>query len=80
MEDTLFQLQTLNGIINCSHWQAKSMIAINRSDPVVYLVDDEFAIRDSLTLMLESSGQTVKSFDSAQAFLSAYDFEQAGRL
>ncbi|CAA9892469.1 Response regulator protein TmoT [Candidatus Methylobacter favarea] len=56
------------------------MITINRSDPVVYLVDDEFAIRDSLTLLLESSGQTVKSFDSAQAFLDDYKPEQAGCL
>ncbi|MDD5578538.1 MAG: response regulator [Methylobacter sp.] len=55
-------------------------LMINRSNPVVYLVDDEFAIRDSLTLLLESAGQPVKSFESAQAFLNEYDSEQAGCL
>jgi two-component system response regulator FixJ len=56
------------------------MMTTNRSNSVVYLVDDEFAIRDSLTLLLESAGQPVKSFDSAQAFLEDYDPEQAGCL
>lgn len=55
-------------------------MTISRSNPVVYLVDDEFAIRDSLTLLLESSGQSVKSFESAQAFLNDYDPAQAGCL
>jgi len=48
--------------------------------PVVYLVDDEFAIRDSLTLLIESTGQTIKSFESAEAFLQNYDPEQPGCL
>ncbi|MGZ8165093.1 MAG: response regulator transcription factor [Methylobacter sp.] len=56
------------------------MMTVNKSNSVVYLVDDEFAIRDSLTLLLESAGQPVKSFDSAQAFLEDYDPEQAGCL
>jgi RNA polymerase sigma factor (sigma-70 family) len=55
-------------------------MTINRSNPVVYLVDDEFAIRDSLTLLLESSGHSVKSFESAQAFLDNYESEQTGCL
>ncbi|MGR9013405.1 MAG: response regulator transcription factor [Gammaproteobacteria bacterium] len=48
--------------------------------PLVYLVDDEFAIRDSLTLLIESTGQKVRSFDSAEAFLNNYDAEQPGCL
>lgn len=47
---------------------------------LVYLVDDEYPIRDSLTLLIESTGQPIKSFDSAEAFLKAYDPEQSGCL
>ncbi len=50
------------------------------SIPLVYLVDDEYAIRDSLTLLIESTGQKVRSFDSAEAFLNNYDAEQPGCL
>jgi two-component system, LuxR family, response regulator FixJ len=47
---------------------------------LVYLVDDEFAVRDSLTLLIESTGQTVRSFVSAEAFLNNYDPKQPGCL
>jgi len=40
---------------------------------IIYLVDKEFAIRDSLTLLLESIGRQVKSFDSVEAFLYNFD-------
>lgn len=40
---------------------------------LVYVVDDDFSVRDSLTLFLNSSGLEVKSFESANAFLAAYD-------
>jgi FixJ family two-component response regulator len=52
----------------------------NNTTPVVYIVDDEFAIRDSLTLLIESTGQTIQSFESAEAFLQNYDPEQPGCL
>jgi FixJ family two-component response regulator len=48
-------------------------MSVNNSIPLVYLVDDEFAIRDSLTLLIESTGQKVRSFESAEAFLNNYD-------
>ena len=51
-----------------------------RSDALVYLVDDEFAVRDSLALLIESTGQTVRSFESAEAFLNSYDPKQPGCL
>jgi FixJ family two-component response regulator len=51
-----------------------------KPDTLVYLVDDEFAVRDSLTLMIESTGQAVRSFDSAESFLNNYDVKQAGCL
>lgn len=40
--------------------------------PVVFIVDDESAVRDSLTLMIEQADISVQSFESADAFLSAY--------
>jgi FixJ family two-component response regulator len=41
-------------------------------EPVVFIVDDDPAVRDSLTLMIEQAGIRVQSFESAQAFLIAY--------
>lgn len=52
----------------------------NKQDGIVYLVDDEFVMRDSLTLLIESTGLSVKSFESAEAFLDHYDADQAGCL
>ena len=44
-------------------------------DALVYLIDDEFSVRDSLTLVLESGGLRVKSFESAEDFLKHYNNE-----
>ncbi len=41
-------------------------------EPVVFIVDDEPAVRDSLTLMIEQADISVQSFESAEAFLNAY--------
>ena len=40
--------------------------------PVVFIIDDDAAVRDSLTLMLEQVNINVQSFESAKAFLGAY--------
>ena len=45
----------------------------NKPEALIYLVDDEYAVRDSLALLIESTGQTIRSFESAQAFLDHYD-------
>ncbi|MGJ0485515.1 MAG: response regulator transcription factor [Methylomicrobium sp.] len=55
-------------------------MSFEQSSAVVYLVDDEFAIRDSLTLLIESAGFTVQSFASALEFLDNYDSERPGCL
>jgi two-component system, LuxR family, response regulator FixJ len=47
---------------------------------IVYLVDDEFAIRDSLTLLIESNGLMMRSFASAAAFLANYSPDHPGCL
>ena len=52
----------------------------NNADSLVYLVDDEFAIRDSLALIIESTGLTVRSFESAEDFLNSYSFDHTGCL
>ena len=42
-----------------------------RRDQCVYIVDDDEAVRDSLSLLLESKGYAIKSFVSAPEFLAA---------
>lgn len=40
--------------------------------PLVYVVDDEEALRDSLRWLLESAGYRVSTYSSAERFLAAY--------
>lgn len=47
---------------------------------VVYLVDDDQAVRDSLKWVIESAGYVVEAYASAQAFLEAYRPEPPGCL
>ncbi len=47
-------------------------------DPVVFIVDDDPAVRDSLTLMLEQADISVQSFESGEAFLSACPLDYSG--
>ncbi len=55
-------------------------MSFEQNDAIVYLVDDEFAIRDSLSLLIEASGFTIQSCASAQEFLNCYDPERPGCL
>lgn len=55
-------------------------MSFEQSSAVVYLVDDEFAIRDSLTLLIETAGFNTQSFASALEFLDNYDSERPGCL
>jgi two-component system CheB/CheR fusion protein len=41
-------------------------------DPIVYIVEDDEAVRDALRVLLESIGYAVGAFASARAFLDAY--------
>jgi FixJ family two-component response regulator len=47
-----------------------------RDEPLVYVIDDDDAIRDSLDMLLESMGLARRVFASAFEFLEAYDPEQ----
>lgn len=55
-------------------------MTINKQDVIIYVVDDEFVIRDSLTLLIESAGLKIKTFDSALTFLENVDIELPGCL
>lgn len=46
--------------------------------PTVFLVDDDDAVRDSLTLLLDSSGMRTESFSTSAAFLDSYDPNRPG--
>jgi PAS domain S-box-containing protein len=45
-----------------------------------YIVDDDAAFRDALEGCLQTIGVGVRSFDSAKAFLDAYDADWSGHL
>ena len=48
--------------------------------PIVFIVDDDQAVSDSLRLLLQKSRYPVESFASAEAFLDGYDPAQPGCL
>lgn len=55
-------------------------IEIKYEDSVVYLVDDDVAILDSLAILIKSTGLKIRSFESADAFLNGYCPELPGCL
>ena len=48
---------------------------MHMTNTTVFIVDDDAAIRDSLSLMIEQENIAVQAFDSAEAFLAAYQPE-----
>lgn len=48
------------------------------AEQIIYLVDDDDALRDSLVWLLESNGYRVKPFASAEAFLGFCNDEMTG--
>lgn len=46
----------------------------------VFVVDDDAAVRGGLTLLLETAGLSVQTFESADAFLAAFDPASPGCL
>jgi FixJ family two-component response regulator len=50
------------------------------SEQKIYLVDDDEALRDSLTWMLESHGHQVEAYPSAEAFLARWNDRLVGCL
>ncbi len=50
------------------------------SAPTVFVVDDDPAMRQSMSRLLESVNLSVETFDSARAFLDAYQPDRPGCL
>jgi two-component system response regulator FixJ len=48
--------------------------------PIIFIVDDDEAVRDSLQTLLDVEGYRTEVFDSGLAFLEAYGAERAGCL
>ncbi len=48
------------------------------SEPTVFIVDDDPAVRDALRLLMESVGLKAKYFSSGEEFLKKYDATQSG--
>ena len=48
--------------------------------PLVHVVDDDEALRDSLRWLLEAAGHCVATYAAAESFLATYDPERAGCL
>jgi FixJ family two-component response regulator len=46
--------------------------------PVVFVVDDDFSVRKSLSLLLDSHGYRVESFNGAEEFLARAPYEGVG--
>ena len=53
---------------------------MNESDAVIFVVDDDAAMRRSLAYLFDSAGWRVASFESAQDFLEHYDGHVPGCL
>ncbi|MDD1782597.1 response regulator [Enterovibrio sp. ZSDZ35] len=51
---------------------------MSNTDGLIYIVDDEDSVRESLVFMLESYGLNIKDFASATAFLEHVDTTQPG--
>lgn len=55
-------------------------MGIKREEITVYVVDDEYPVRDALSMLIKSEGLTVKSYNSALAFLDDYKPDQPSCL
>lgn len=53
---------------------------MSEGDAVVYVVDDDDAVRDSLSLLLRTVGLTSRAFASAAEFLEGYEADRVGCL
>jgi two-component system response regulator FixJ len=48
------------------------------TEPVVHVIDDDEAMRESLAFLLDASGLAAQTYDSATGFLEAFDGAGAG--
>jgi RNA polymerase sigma factor (sigma-70 family) len=64
----------------CAFTFAAGHLIMQERSPMVFIVDDDDAVRASLGFLLKSVGIAATSLASAQAFLAAYDPLQPGCL
>lgn len=50
------------------------------TQPCIFIIDDDYAVRDSLGLVLETAGFNYQTFESAEHFLEIYSYETSGCL
>ncbi len=53
---------------------------MNESDAIIFVVDDDAAMRRSLAYLFDSAGWQVQAFESARDFLQRYDGRVPGCL
>lgn len=53
---------------------------MSKSEPTVFVVDDDEAVCQSLSMLVKTIGLNVQTYTSAKNFLDAYDPSQAGCL
>lgn len=53
---------------------------MSESSPIVYIVEDDNAVRDSLAMLLNSVGLHTETYPRADAFLEGFDTDQPGCL
>ena len=51
-----------------------------KHEPCVFIVDDDHAVRDGFTLLFDAADIAVETYESAEAFLTAYNPERPGCL
>ena len=56
------------------------MVVTTAADPIVFIVDDDEAVRHALSELADSARLPAQSFESATAFLAGYDPGQPGCL
>lgn len=49
-------------------------------EPVVFVIDDDPALRESIALLMRAEGLAARAFDSARSFLDAWDRSEPGCL
>jgi len=54
------------------------MNTIENKDSIVYIVDDNVAVRDAIRWLVEEVGLNAKAYESAQEFLEDYDLDKPG--
>ena len=55
-------------------------MSLNLLEPTVFLIDDDHAVRSSLSLLLSTFGMPVQAFESAEEFLGQWNAEAIGCL